>query len=63
MLDPDGKAPGDLRWTFRKPRDLARRGYHQMLTWAPERIIMAHGRWYERDAQHELRRAFRWTAP
>jgi len=63
VLDPDGKTPGDLRWTFRKHRDLARRGYEQMLAWAPERIIMAHGRWYEHDGQHELRRAFRWTAP
>ena len=34
-----------------------------MLAWAPQRIIMAHGRWYPQDGVHELRRAFRWTAP
>ena len=63
VLDPDGKAPRDLRWTFRKHRDLARRCYEHMLAWAPQRIIMAHGRWYPQDGVHELRRAFRWTAP
>jgi hypothetical protein len=31
-----------------------------MLDWDPERIIIAHGRWYDRDGGAELRRAFRW---
>jgi hypothetical protein len=31
-----------------------------MIGWQPERMILAHGRWYERDAVGELRRAFRW---
>lgn len=30
------------------------------LGWNPERIILAHGRWYRRDGTAELRRAFRW---
>jgi hypothetical protein len=32
-----------------------------MLAWAPERIVVAHGRCYLQDATNELRRAFRWT--
>jgi hypothetical protein len=31
-----------------------------MLAWKPEKVIMAHGRWYERGGTEELRRAFRW---
>lgn len=32
-----------------------------MIVWAPERIIIAHGRRYEKDGVKELRRAFRWV--
>ncbi|MCP5170337.1 MAG: hypothetical protein H6999_11365 [Hahellaceae bacterium] len=32
-----------------------------MLQWQPERIILAHGRWYAHDGTAELRRAFRWV--
>jgi hypothetical protein len=32
-----------------------------MMAWEPERIIIAHGRWYEGNAVAELRRAFRWV--
>jgi len=31
-----------------------------MIGWNPERVILAHGRWYDRNGQAELRRAFRW---
>jgi hypothetical protein len=31
-----------------------------VLAWEPEKVIVAHGRWYERDGTKELRRAFRW---
>jgi hypothetical protein len=30
-----------------------------MLAWEPEKVIVANGRWYERDDTKELRRAFR----
>ena len=32
-----------------------------MIAWDPERIIIAHGRWYETDGTAELKRAFRWA--
>ena len=58
--DPDGKAPYDMQWSFRRNRDLLRRAALQMIDWAPERVILAHGRWYPQDGTAELRRAFRW---
>ena len=32
-----------------------------MLAWHPERILLAHGRWYANNAEAELRRACRWV--
>lgn len=59
-LDPDGKAPGDLRITFFGHHDVARECLARMIAWQPERIVMAHGRCYSGNAEAELRRAFRW---
>ena len=61
VLDPDGKAPIRLRRTFRRGRPQLRAAVEQMIGWAPERVILAHGRWYDRDGVAELRRAFRWA--
>ena len=58
--DPDGKAPIDLRLTFLGRKSQARASFERMLAWKPEKVIVAHGRWYERDGTKELRRAFRW---
>ena len=59
-LDPDGKAPADLRLTFLGRKREARACLERMLAWGPEKVIMAHGRPYERDGVAELYRAFRW---
>jgi len=61
VIDPDGKAPLDLRLTFSRNRDQVRSAVEQMIAWNPERVIMAHGRWYATNAVGELRRAFRWA--
>lgn len=56
--DSDGKPPMGLaqRLGGRKSvGDLV----EQMLDWAPERLILTHGRCYTRDASGELKRAFR----
>lgn len=58
--DPDGKAPLDFQTTFWGRKDLARSCLKRMLQWQPEKIILAHGRWYESNGTAELRRAFRW---
>jgi hypothetical protein len=60
-VDPDGKAPIDMRLSFNRGKEKLRAAVQQMIDWGPERVILAHGRWYERDAVKELRRAFRWV--
>lgn len=59
--DPDGKAPIDMRWSFRDGRAVLRATIEELLSWAPERVILSHGRWYDRNGTAELRRAFRWV--
>lgn len=61
IADPDGQMPRDMRMTFRKGRDQLRRAVETMIGWGPDRIILAHGRWYEENAEAELRRAFRFV--
>ncbi len=59
-VHPDGKMPLDLRMTFFGRKQQGRECLRQVLAWKPERVLLAHGRWYERDGERELRRAFRW---
>jgi hypothetical protein len=61
VTDPDGKSPIDMRLSFLPRRGALRLAVQQMLSWQPERIIISHGRWYEKDGVAELRRAFRWV--
>ena len=58
IADDDGKMPPDMALSFRDKAALAS-AVERMIAWAPERIILAHGRWYDRDGVAELRRAFR----
>ncbi|MBW4647708.1 MAG: DUF4336 domain-containing protein [Kastovskya adunca ATA6-11-RM4] len=58
--DPDGKTPLDLRMTFWGQKEQARSCLQRMLQWNPEKIILAHGRWYRDNGMAELHRAFRW---
>lgn len=58
---PDGQMPRDMRLNYRKRAEL-RSAVDTMLAWNPERIILAHGKWYEQRGADELRRAFRWLA-
>lgn len=60
VADPDGKAPPHLRAAFTDRRAL-RASVERLLAWEPERVLLAHGRWYDRDGAAELRRAFRWA--
>lgn len=59
-VDPDGKTPRDLQFTFRGNKEQARQCFQQMLAWNPQKVIVAHGRWYEENGTDELNRAFRW---
>lgn len=57
--DPDGSMPRDMRMAYRDKARL-RAAVETMIGWNPKRIILAHGRWYDRNGMDELRRAFRW---
>ena len=59
-VDPDGTAPLDMRLSFYGYRQQLKAAVQRMVGWAPDRIIIAHGRCYERDGLSELKRAFRW---
>src|SRR3546814_17287482 len=52
--------PRDMRRTFVRQRPQLKAAVERMLAWEPERIVLAHGRWYEHDGAAELRRAFGW---
>jgi hypothetical protein len=49
-----------MRLTYKKKAAL-RAAVDKMTAWDPERVILAHGRWYETNGAEELRRAFRWV--
>jgi hypothetical protein len=59
-VDPDGGMPLDLRTTFFMHRKQMAEAVRRMISWQPQRIIIAHGRWYRGNAVAELKRAFRW---
>jgi hypothetical protein len=57
---PHGGMPRDMRFVFRHGREALKAAIETMLAWQPERLILAHGKWFERDGEAELRRAFAW---
>jgi hypothetical protein len=61
VLDPHGGMPKDMRLTFRGGRLELRGAVQRMLAWEPQRVILAHGRWYPTNGVDELQRAFRWV--
>ena len=61
VLDPDGKVPLDFRLTWLGRKHVARECFEHILAWHPQKVILAHGRWYPENAEAELRRAFRWV--
>ncbi|MDZ4368627.1 MAG: DUF4336 domain-containing protein [Afipia sp.] len=60
VQDPDGRMPRDMRLTFRSKKPELKKAVETMIGWNPERVILAHGRWYEANGAVELRRSFRW---
>jgi hypothetical protein len=59
--DPDAQMPIDLRLTFLPRRREVQGAVECILAWRPERVILAHGRWYAGNGTAELARALRWT--
>ncbi len=60
-MAPRGGTPFDLRMTFLPRRRAVRRAVEAMIAWEPERIVLSHGRWVERDGAEVLRRALAWA--
>ncbi len=57
---PFGKTPPDLQKTFWGRKEIARQSLSTAMDWRPERLILAHGKWYPENALEELKRAFNW---
>jgi hypothetical protein len=60
VCDPDGRMPRDMAFSFSRRQAHLRALVETMIDWSPDRIILAHGRWYEERGEQELRRAFRY---
>ncbi|GAB3023097.1 DUF4336 domain-containing protein [Bowmanella dokdonensis] len=60
ILAPNGRTPLDWRLSFLFNKSQARQSLQQLYDWRPERILLAHGQWIEKDAMAFLRRSFSW---
>lgn len=49
-----------MRLTFAKQRPELKAAVRTMIGWQPERIIIAHGRWFETGGTAALERSFSW---
>lgn len=61
ILAPNGRAPLDMRLTFWGAGETLSKRVRRMIEWAPERVILSHGAWIERDGTAALKRAFAWA--
>jgi Domain of unknown function (DUF4336) len=59
-MAPDGKAPAHLRFAINRKRRAAAEAAQRLVDWAPERVIFAHGRWFDTNGAAQLRHSFRW---
>jgi hypothetical protein len=59
-LAPNGKAPIYLRLVVKLRRREAAAAAARVIAWEPERVIFAHGRWFDREASASLRRSLDW---
>jgi len=59
MLAPHGSTPRNYRLSFVK-REAARRTLREVLSWEPERVIVAHGPCIEEGTAEFLHEAFAW---
>jgi hypothetical protein len=60
VMAPEGRAPAHLRWIIGLRRRDAAEAAARIVAWEPERVIFAHGAWWEKNARTELRRSLRW---
>jgi hypothetical protein len=60
ILAPNGKAPAYVRGLLLLNRAEVREAAARLVAFDPERVIFAHGRWFERDGAEQLRRSLSW---
>lgn len=59
ICDPNGRMPRDMAASFRRRPEHLREVVQSLIAWDPERVIFAHGRWFDKDGTTEIKRAFR----
>ena len=57
---PNGKTPRDLRMTFLFNKEIARKSYQKIKSWAPVNVLFAHGKCFIGNAEEKLPQAFFW---
>jgi len=57
---PDGLAPAYLRVLVKLRKQAAGQAAQRLIDLQPERVIFAHGRWFDRDGTANLCRSLRW---
>jgi hypothetical protein len=60
ILAPNGKAPAYVRALLKLNRAETARAAARLVAFNPERVIFAHGSWFERDGAQHLRRSLSW---
>ncbi|TNC66851.1 DUF4336 domain-containing protein [Rubellimicrobium roseum] len=59
-MAPEGMAPPHYRFAANLRRTEAKLTARRLLDWQPERVIFAHGAWFQSDGTARLRRSLRW---
>ena len=62
-LAPDGMPPPHVRTIFKLRGPEMVGAAQRLLALRPERVIFAHGAWFDRDGTARLRRSLRWALP
>src|SRR4051794_16739466 len=60
---PDGKAPVYLRLIIRLGGRPVQAAAQRLISFAPQRVIFAHGEWFDSYATERLRQSLRWLLP
>jgi hypothetical protein len=59
-MAPQGTTPRHLRFVINRRRHAAAAVATQIVNWQPDRVIFAHGTWFESDAAARLRHGLAW---
>lgn len=60
---PNGKAPAYARAAYKAGGKQAEEAAAKLVAFAPERVIFAHGAWFEKDGTARLEKSLSWLLP